>query len=139
MKRRVVAIVAGLAALGLVALAWSGRPNLDRANALPAAAAESPAASIAEPHDSPRTAIPTRDLFEFGDDARSASASVAPTQPAADTQPATTPAPAPRARLVGFVRTATTVRAALSLDGRVEVVALGEERAGFRVDRKSVV
>jgi hypothetical protein len=133
MTRRTLTAALGLAALGLVAFGWAARPNQRRPDASPTTAAGRTGPANAQGDGRAPASVPTRDLFQFGDQGPAATGPVEPQPTTPPTVPAADPTPAPRARLVGFVRTPTAVKAALSLDGRVEVVALHEERSGFRV------
>jgi hypothetical protein len=80
--------------------------------------------------------VPARDPFRYGA-APSEPASPRPRviAPARDVVPEPTPPPRPSLRLVGFVHNAAGLRAALSLDGDVALVGLGESAYGFTVVR----
>ena len=131
MRRRATFALLAVAALVLAALAWSGRPgrNTVRPNVTPEArAAQQTGARPAE-----TSALPTRDLFRFGD-GQNAGARPAQTPALSPAAEATvTTAPPPRVRLIGFVRTQRHLKAVVALEGTVNVLGSGEEAGGFRI------
>jgi hypothetical protein len=86
-----------------------------------------PAQAIAA---NPKTPSLTRDLFRYRDEAAVPAQSIVASAPQQDAAPAPTPAPI---RLVGFVKNASGRKAALSLDGGVQVVSVGSVCRGLRV------
>jgi hypothetical protein len=76
-----------------------------------------------------------RDPFEYADE-RSSRGPEEDARRVRDRPAISLPSPAPSpdpVRLVGLVRKDGAVMAALSIEGQVEVVAVGDETAGYRV------
>jgi hypothetical protein len=118
-----------------LALQWGG---LAREEGRQAPAAAGTQLGARETPPAAARGAPTRDLFVFGDDSDldAAPEAVLPGATHATEESGgalTEPTPEPRARLVGFLRKGGRVSAVLSLDGAVEVVAVDEERRGYRV------
>jgi hypothetical protein len=135
LRQAVLAVTSVLALAVVCAVAWTPRP---RAEAPPAPAAQR-AGAPAPPSPVPRDlhdALPERNVFEYVERAPEA-------PPAPPLAPLMVPPPlAPSAmepaasepiRLVGFVKRGGDLRAALSLDGSVSVLAAGDEAGGYAV------
>jgi hypothetical protein len=136
MRRRNAIALLAVAALLLLALAWSnraGRATGRSDTAARSAAAERAAAKSAPSRVDEAPARPTRDLFNFGD-GESALPATQPSAAAAATVAATPAAEPPlRVRLVGFVRTQRQLKAVLAVEGLINVLGSGEKADGFRV------
>jgi hypothetical protein len=124
--------LAGLVAVLVVAAVWLSRESGSALAPTPKAPAN--AAAVVSPGPIARTPLPaprpTRDPFRFVDVEPPASLGRAHFQTVAP--PAPEPVPA-RVRLVGLVRRAGTLRAALVVDGEVVLASAGETILGFRV------
>jgi len=135
MRRRVLLGLAGGAVLSAVALTRGAGRNAPSASlpavnpvpnntplTLPAVAAESP--------------LLQRNPFRYVDERRSLpGGALGGTRASPLVSPLTSPqlpSPAP-VSLVGLVRQAGEVRAALSIEGQVEIAAVGDEVSGYRV------
>lgn len=135
--RGAIALLA-IAAIGLVALAWSNLPGLATGasrRAMPDATPDTAADRRALPRSSRTPVMPRRDLFRFGDSspAPTTRAGETPVAPAAAAVAVATPAPPARVRLVGFVQTQGRLKAALAIESEIDVAGPGEEVRGFRV------
>jgi hypothetical protein len=128
MRVLVLAVVAALAAAYLWRDAGSG-------------ASDAPAAVPRAPMPAPRTveapavaAPPARNVFEYADQQRTASAPLT-TGSAAMPAPiaAPSPSPSPAVRLVGLLRRKGELKAALAILGETVVLAPGESAAGYTV------
>lgn len=136
MRRWVLLAPAGVVLLSVVALTrGAGRG---------AAPESKPSAEAARPRNtdaavSPRVATETpllsRDPFEYADDRPSLSRRAAEDGPRFGDRPVITlPSPTPEpVRLVGLIRRDGALRAALSIEGQVEVLGVGDEAEGYRV------
>jgi hypothetical protein len=136
MRRWILLALAGTALLSVVALTrGAGRgapPAPKRAADVVRPRSPGPAVSARETAEAP---LLSRDPFEYVDDRPSV-----PRGPAEesrrirDLRGAASPSPsADPVHLVGLVRRDGALLAALSIGGEVEVVAVGDEAAGYRV------
>ena len=130
-RARVSLLAVALALAGVLSL----RPAAPGAAARPADPVEKPAVAVPEPRSTPAVPAPARDIFVYTHDPDEAPArpirSLAPAvalPPPPSLADSTPPAP-PGPRLVGIVRQGGALKAAISLDGEVMVVRVGE-RAG---------
>jgi ribonuclease E len=135
LRQAVLAVTSVLALAVVCAVAWTPRPRAET----PPAAAVQRAAAPAQPSpaatDRP-DALPDRNVFEFVEPAPVAPAPppLAPLMVPPPLAPSVTePAASEPIRLVGFVKKGGALRAALSLDGSVSVLAVGDEAGGYSV------
>jgi hypothetical protein len=135
LRQAVLALTSVLAVAVVCAVAWTPRP---RAETPPLPAVQpSTAPAPAEPDGDGRDAMPERNVFRFVEpepEEPPPPRALAPLM----VPPPLAPLPVDAAasepiRLVGFVRRAGAVRAALSLDGSVSVVGVGDEAGGYSV------
>jgi hypothetical protein len=136
MRRRGVVTLLAVAALVLTALAWSSRPGRatgGQRQARPNATSEAAVARHTMLRSAETPAMPTRDLFRFGDSQSPMTRpALAPTASAVVPAAAAT-APPLRVRLIGFVRTQRRLKAVVAVEGAINVLGPGEEASGFRV------
>lgn len=128
---RVRVLVASLVVVALAALALGRGPTRTPPVPRPGRLAPPSRAAVAEP--SPRVVDPAeiRDVFHFAE-ARVPSARGAPAHARVEREDAAPPAPA-GPRLVGLVRRAGRLVAALAADGEVVLAGPGETAAGVTV------
>jgi hypothetical protein len=126
------------AALALAGGLWL-RQAAPGASARPADVAEKPAVSAERPRSAPPVPPPARDIFEYAQEPEDE-----PALPALPAAPAVALPPPPSLaesappaddgpRLVGLVRQAGALKAALSVDGEVVVVGAGERAGAYAV------
>jgi hypothetical protein len=131
LRLRVLLALGALAALaGLVAVRGSGRGVGDGVTPVPRAwALPSPAPARS---DVPGDAAAVRDIFRYADQP-DAHVRPRPGHPPRvdDEGDAGTPSARPHARLVGLVRRAGRLVAALAIDGEVVLLAPGESASGY--------
>lgn len=134
LRQAVLAVTSVLALAVVCAVAWTPRP---RAAAPPSPIARRPSAP-APPAQDPSGhpyPLPDRNVFEFADRAPQAPAPAA-LPPLVVPPPLALSSRAPSSepiRLVGFVKKGGALRAALSVEGTVSVLAAGEGAGGYSV------
>jgi hypothetical protein len=136
MRRWILLALAGAALLSVVALtrgAGRGAPPAPK----PLAEAARPRGTNAAVSSRSTTETPllSRDPFEYADDRGSLSRGPAEDGSRIGDRPVIAPSsPKPEpVRLVGLIRRDGALRAALSIEGQVEVLGVGDEAEGYRV------
>ena len=134
LRQAVLAVTSVLALAVVCAVAWTPRPRAEAPPSPAPRAVTPPAASTPAPD--PHDVLPERNVFEYGERVSQAPPPVtlAPLMVPPPLAPAVVePPPSEPIRLVGFVKKGGRVRAALSLDGSVSVLSVGEEAGGYSV------
>ena len=134
LRQAVLAVTSVLALAVVCAVAWTPRPRAETPPTTPVQPSIAPASP--DPGSDGRDAMPERNVFRFVEPEREAPPpaprALAPLMVPPPLAPVDTSASEP-IRLVGFVRRGGSVRAALSLEGSVSVVGVGEEAGGYSV------
>jgi len=128
---RLRAVVAGLLLLALSAVVFTTGAGRGAAPALPL---PSPRRTVSTAPQRP-PAIPERNVFEYGGQPAPVPAPLSPPRAAPSPfrhEPEAPPTPPePSVRLVGFLRRAGALKAALAVRGSVYVVGVGERVEGY--------
>jgi hypothetical protein len=136
MRRWILLALAGAALLSVVALTRGAGRGAAPALKAPVEAARPRSTDAAvSPRVTTETPLLSRDPFEYGDDRPSLSRGPAEDSSRIGDRPvvmAQPPRPEP-VRLVGLIRRDGALRAALSIEGQVEVLGIGDEAGGYRV------
>ncbi len=126
-------VAVGALTVAVAAAAVLSRPPLPPGSSTAQPSRGRTAAPSGAPSALPPLATPARDVFRYADEGSSDEA--VPRTPVrvitADPPPALTPPVPSPVRLIGFVRTAGTLKAALWIEGEVVVLGLGDEASGY--------